>query len=75
MRRYDISVRNLVEFILRHGNIEPGSGLESPERAMAGTRIHKKLQSAFKEADPTYEPEKSVNYSVEKDGLNFVISI
>jgi len=74
MRKYDISVRNLVEFILRHGNIEPGSGLESPERAMAGTRIHKKLQSAFKEADHTYEPEKSVSYSVKKDGFDFVIS-
>ena len=74
MRRYDISVRNLVEFILRHGNIEPGSGLESPERAMAGTRIHKKLQSAFKEADHTYEPEKAVSYKVINEGFEFVVS-
>lgn len=40
-----ISVRNLVEFILRSGDITTSSsGLRDPEAMQEGTRIHQKLQ-------------------------------
>lgn len=41
-----ISVRGLVEFILREGDIEGGQGsLKEKEAMQAGSRIHKKMQS------------------------------
>ncbi|MCR5791861.1 MAG: ATP-dependent DNA helicase [Lachnospiraceae bacterium] len=41
-----ISVRNLVEFILRSGDIEAGKGSSFDTEAMqAGSRIHRKIQS------------------------------
>ena len=39
-----ISVRNLVEFILRSGNLESGSGIQDKEAMQKGSRIHRKLQ-------------------------------
>ncbi len=51
-KTYEISVRALVEFILRSGNIE--SGFASNARALEGTRLHQKLQKAEKEG---YEKE------------------
>ena len=46
MRTFEISVRSLVEFILRSGDIESGflGGMSDPERALLGTRLHQKLQ-------------------------------
>ena len=51
-KTYEISVRALVEFILRSGSIE--SGFASNARALEGTRLHQKLQKAEKEG---YEKE------------------
>lgn len=51
-RTYEISVRTLVEFILRSGDII--SGFSSNARAVEGTRLHQKLQKAEKEG---YEKE------------------
>jgi Mg-chelatase subunit ChlI len=42
----DVSVRELVEFILRSGNIERGSGAFDAQAMQEGSRIHKKLQGA-----------------------------
>ena len=43
-----ISVRNLVEFIFREGDIDNrGSRLQSADVMLEGTRIHKKIQSAM----------------------------
>ena len=43
--KVSISVRNLVEFILRSGDITTSdSGLADPDAMQEGTRIHKKLQ-------------------------------
>ena len=40
-----ISVRNLVEFIFREGDIDNRSGkLVSPDAMMEGTRIHRQIQ-------------------------------
>ena len=50
-----ISVRNLVEFILRSGDIVASeSGLADPDAMQEGTRIHKKLQ---KRMGSTYQAE------------------
>ena len=51
-----ISVRNLVEFILRSGDIVASeSGLADPDAMQEGTRIHKKLQKRMGSTylDPT----------------------
>jgi DNA excision repair protein ERCC-2 len=39
-----ISVRQLVEFLLREGDLEPGTGASSLEAMNAGSRIHRKIQ-------------------------------
>lgn len=42
-----ISVRNLVEFIFREGDIDNRTGrMQSPEAMMEGTRLHRKIQKA-----------------------------
>ncbi len=74
MSIYDISVRGLVEFVLRHGDITPGSGVESPEKAQKGARLHRKLQSSFKAEDSAYIAEQSVHYTVCTGGEEFVVS-
>lgn len=45
MNSIKISVRNLVEFIMRSGDLSVSStGLKDPDAMQEGTRIHKKLQ-------------------------------
>lgn len=48
MRQFEISVRSLVEFILRSGDITSGyaGGVRANLRALEGTRLHQKLQKA-----------------------------
>ena len=42
-----VSVRNLVEFLLRNGDIDNSKGGRGGEDAMqAGTKIHKKIQKS-----------------------------
>ena len=43
---FDISVRDLVEFVLRRGDLRSGPSFTSPSRALQGTRGHQKLQSS-----------------------------
>ncbi len=62
-RQIEISMRTLVEFLLRHGDITPGSGGGlRPERAQLGSRIHRKLQKEFAEQQEGYHAEASVRY-------------
>ena len=42
----DVSVRDLVEFVLRRGDLRSGHSFTSPSRALEGTRGHQKLQSS-----------------------------
>lgn len=51
-KTYEVSVRGLVEFVLRSGDII--SGFSSSTRNLEGTRLHQKLQKAEKEG---YEKE------------------
>ena len=39
-----ISVRNLVEFILRNGDLVSGSGTSDKEAMLKGSRLHRKIQ-------------------------------
>ena len=63
-----ISVRNLVEFLLRSGDID--SSFFRANRAVEGTRIHKKIQKAQKE---DYKPEITLKFSVELE--EFILSV
>ena len=57
-----ISVRSLVEFILRTGNIDKGSGgKQSPDAMQEGSRIHRKIQ---KRMGPNYQAEVPLSITV-----------
>ena len=38
--KYTVNVREMVEFLLRHGDIVPGDAFFSPERALLGADLH-----------------------------------
>lgn len=61
-----ISVRNLVEFILRSGNLEGGSGTQNKEAMQKGSRIHRKIQ---KQMGSHYRPEVSLKKDTEYEDL------
>lgn len=66
-----ISVRNLVEFIFRSGDISDGhSGTLSKEAMNAGSRIHRKLQ---KKAGSYYNAEVPLKITIERDSHVAVI--
>ena len=54
MTEYQVSVRRLVEFILRTGNLAVGGQMPRKLRAQEGSRAHRKLQ---KTRPFGYEPE------------------
>ena len=59
-KQFRVSVRNLVEFILRSGDIDTGSGVGRQAEAMqAGSRMHKKIQ---RRAGAEYVPEVPLKY-------------
>ena len=60
-----ISVRNLVEFIFRSGDIDNRVGkTANTDAMMEGTRIHKKIQNSM---DDGYMPEVPLKYVVDSD--------
>ncbi|MCR5415917.1 MAG: ATP-dependent DNA helicase [Pseudobutyrivibrio sp.] len=61
----NISVRNLVEFLLREGDIDDRKGSVDPFEAMqAGSRIHRQIQSSM---GPFYSAEVSLKHQIEYD--------
>lgn len=58
-----ISVRNLVEFIMRSGDIE--SDFNGRSRGLEGTRAHQKLQKGRQLEN--YQTEISLSHSIEYD--------
>ncbi len=59
----NISVRNLVEFLLREGDIDDRKGSVDPFEAMqAGSRIHRKIQSSM---GPFYSAEVPLKFQIE----------
>ncbi len=66
-----VSVRNLVEFVLRNGDIDNRVSLVFGTAIMQkGSRIHRKLQ---KEAGPDYMPEVSLKLNIKQDKYDLVI--
>ena len=61
-----ISVRNLVEFILRNGDLVSGSGTSDKEAMLKGSRLHRKIQ---KQMGSHYQPEASLKKDIEYDDL------
>lgn len=55
-----ISVRNLVEFVLRSGDID--NRFMSMSRALEGTLAHQKVQKSY---GPEYKPEVSLKHSID----------
>ncbi len=68
-RHLKTSVRHLVEFVLREGDLHPG-GFQGRDRAVAGTRGHQRVQ---KSRPDDYQAEVSINHLVEKEGLQLEI--
>lgn len=65
-----ISVRGLVEFILRSGDID-NRHVQSPENAMLeGGRIHRMIQNSM---GPYYHPEVSLRYQIETERYELTI--
>ncbi|MCE5287134.1 MAG: ATP-dependent DNA helicase [Pelosinus sp.] len=60
-----ISVRDLVEFILRSGDLT-GGGFVSSSRALEGGRIHRKIQ---KEQGAEYQAEVTLTYQFKRNSL------
>lgn len=65
-----ISVRNLVEFILRHGDIDNRTGGADKEAMQQGGRIHRKIQ---RQQGAEYRAEVSLKYQIACDG--FILSV
>ena len=65
-----ISVRNLVEFILRHGDIDNRTGGADKEAMQQGGRIHRKIQ---RQQGAEYRAEVPLRYQITCDG--FILSV
>ena len=61
-----ISVRNLVEFILRSGDLDSKSGTQDKEAMQKGSRIHRKIQ---KQMGSHYKPETALKEDTEYEDL------
>ena len=63
-----LSVRNLVEFILRSVDID--SGFVTMSRALEGSKAHRKLQKSY---DDNYQPEVQLKKTIEFEKYNLTI--
>ena len=69
--RITISVRDLVEFIMRAGDIDNRSrGMSSSDAMLEGGRIHRKIQKA---QGPEYVAEVSLKVVVEYETFDLVV--
>lgn len=70
-KRIRVSVRSLVEFVLRSGDIDNRHTASDVKEAMQeGSRIHRKIQKSM---GADYRPEVSLKYQVEEDGFELLI--
>lgn len=70
-----ISVRNLVEFILRSGDIDnTGSGASDAELMRMGTKLHKKIQKSMG-INYSSEYPLSHTFTLSRDGMDFEICV
>lgn len=70
-KKIRISVRNLVEFVLRSGDIDNRRSAGDQKEAMqAGSRLHRKIQ---KKMGAGYRAEVSLKHRVEEDGFELLV--
>lgn len=70
-QRIRISVRNLVEFVLRSGDIDNRRGKAAEREAMQeGSRMHRKLQRRM---GADYQAEVALRVEIEKDEYDLVV--
>ena len=70
-QKLSISVRNLVEFIFREGDIDNRAGkLSSAEAMMEGSRIHRKIQKSM---DSSYHAEVPLKIEIEAKDYILVV--
>lgn len=65
-----ISVRNLVEFILRNGDLDSRRGSMDKESMQKGSRLHRKIQ---KQMGSSYRPEVSLKRESEYEDLIILV--
>ena len=63
-----LSVRELVEFVLRDGDIDNRNA--DPERMAEGSRIHRRIQ---REQGDCYEAEVSLSLTVDYEGITYTV--
>jgi len=73
MTEVKISVRNLIEFVLRHGDISSKSAASSPARLEEGTRAHTAHQKMRLDEDGSYIKEYYLKHTREIDGCLFTV--
>lgn len=73
MTEVKISVRNLIEFVLRNGDISSKSAASSPARLEEGTRAHIAHQKMRLEEDSSYIKEYYLKHTREIDGCLFTV--
>lgn len=73
MAKLKISVRNLIEFILRSGDISSKSAGSSPARLEEGTRAHVAHQKMRQQSSPDYVKEYYLKYEVTIEGYDFIV--
>lgn len=66
-----VSVRNLIEFILRSGNLD--NRFTGSSRAIEGTRAHQRLNREWSQKLTGYTPEVILSYTHEGADFNLVI--
>lgn len=64
----NVSVRNLVEFVMRSGDID--GRFAGSSRGLEGTRAHRKIQN---DAGSGYTPEQAIKYRFEYKGFSFTV--
>lgn len=71
MEQIKISVRNLVEFILRSGDIDNRHGQAAPKEAMQeGSRIHRKIQRRM---GASYQSEVPLKIELERERYTIIL--
>lgn len=73
-RNIKISVRSLVEFILRSGDLDNTRGRSDQDAMQAGGRLHRKLQKQMG-TDYTAEVPLSITVPVSHDGITFDLTV
>ena len=61
-----ISVRSLVEFILRSGDLDSRRGTMDKEAMQKGSRLHRKIQ---RQMGSNYRPEVPLKYDIEYEDV------